>query len=253
MSIPLNLRSDLTFQNRYISFLGHGVLCLFMTFLSTMSKAQVDQQFWMNYSVSVPTSTKWSYGGDVGVRGLVSNYDWSQILIRPAATYRINSTFSAQGAIALFKTLNRKDNNLTEFRIHQDFNVKWPRWDAVSPFFRLRFEQRFMFYDDLPTNLVPRLRLLAGATTEDIDFINERRPIYFQWIIESFINFDGSTVEQFINQARLHFAFGHKVAANVRYEIHYIWQRSRLFVSNGDGASQNVLRIRVFHRLNRKF
>lgn len=211
----------------------------------------VDQQFWMNYAVSVQTKTNWSYGGDIGIRGLFSNYDWNQFLIRPAATYRINSTFSAQGAMALFKTLKNKDNNLAEFRMHQEFNIKWPKWDIVAPFFRLRLEERFFFYQDLPNEFNLRLRFLVGATTKDLTFLSEKRPIYFQSILEAFVNIGNEeTIETFINQSRMHFAFGHKITASVRYEIHYIWQRSRLFFSDGNQSSQNIIRIRVFHRIS---
>ena len=33
----------------------------------------VDNQFWINYAVSIPINNKWSYGGDMGLRGFVSN------------------------------------------------------------------------------------------------------------------------------------------------------------------------------------
>ncbi len=218
-----------------------------------LGRAQVDQQFWMNYAVTVPTSTKWSYGGDIGIRGLFSNYDWSQVLIRPSATYRFNSTFSAQGAVAVFKTLNKKDNNLTEFRMHQDLNIRWPKWDAVSPFFRLRIEERFFFYQNISNDFNMRIRFLAGATSRDFVVFSEKRPVYFQTILEGFLRISaGGTIEQFINQSRMHFAFGQKLSSSVRYELHYIWQRSRLFRPEGNSASQNIFRIRVFHRINRK-
>ena len=158
MSIRSNLQNNLIRRSSQIQQLRRTLgVAIILICLGTTASTQVDQQFWMNYSVTVPTTTKWSYGGDVGLRGLFSNYDWSQFLIRPAATYRFNSTFSAQGAVAVFKTLNKKDNNLTEFRMHQDLNIRWPKWDVVSPFFRLRIEERFFFYQDLPNDFNMRI------------------------------------------------------------------------------------------------
>jgi len=34
--------------------------------------------------------------------------------------------FAVAGAVAWFRTANREYPNVNEFRIHQDFNIKWP-------------------------------------------------------------------------------------------------------------------------------
>jgi len=54
---------------------------------------QVDHQLWLDYNVNVPVNTRFSYGGDIGFRGFVSNIDWNQIYLRPQVRYRFNSTF----------------------------------------------------------------------------------------------------------------------------------------------------------------
>ena len=53
----------------------------------------VDHQLWINYSLTVPVTTNLSYGGDVGLRGLISNEEWNQFLIRPTVTYRVGVWF----------------------------------------------------------------------------------------------------------------------------------------------------------------
>lgn len=215
---------------------------------------EVDHQFWMNYTLKIPVSEKLSWGGDLGVRGLGSNRDWNQILIRPAVSYRFNRSVSIAGAMAWFGTLNNGDYNISEYRIHQDFNFKWPDLGIVAFFYRVRIEERFFFYQsDIDNAFKVRLRALVGMETADITLLSSKRPIYFQVLFEGFRTADKEeAVEVFINQSRLHFALGHRVLPNFRYELHYIAQRSRLFNEDGTQSAQNLYRIRLFHSLKGK-
>ena len=210
----------------------------------------VDRQIWMNYALTVPVSEKFSYGGDVGYRWDISGLDWNQLLIRPTANYRFNSTFRVAGALALFQTFNRSSNNLSEFRIHQDFNVNWPDFKVVRFFSRFRAEQRFFYYQNLPNSFNVRLRFLGGAQSKDLTFLGPRRPIYFKFLFEGFVTLNRKKdTELFINNTRTHFAFGHKLSRAWRYEVHYIRQGSRILSSDGFKISQDVFRLRVFHTL----
>ena len=214
----------------------------------------VDHQLWMNYALTVPINEEWTYGGDVGIRGLFSNYDWNQILIRPNVNYRINYVFSVSPAIGWFGTFNRSVGNLSELRFHQDFNVKWPDLGFAEFFYRLRVEQRWFFYQDpeIKNAFNWRFRALIGIETADIKLFGPTRPIYFQVLLEGFSSMEENAPEIFVDQARLHFAIGHRISQNLRYELYYIRQGSRLFARDGIDVSQNLYRLRLFHRLAKK-
>lgn len=229
-----------------------ATLLLFLA-ISPDARAQeedVDYQLWLNYALTVQASQKLSYGGDVGLRGFVSNKDWNQILIRPTVTYRFNYTFSAAGAIAWFGTFNDEVENVNEFRIHQDFNVKWPDFGFIEFFYRLRIEERWFFYESLPNDFNVRLRYLIGVESADINLFGPKKPIYFQLIYEGFktVN-DESAYDVFINQARFHMAVGQRISNRFRYELHYIRQASREFSDDGLNLSQNIFRIRTFYTI----
>ncbi len=230
------------------------ILVIVILFYSLSGKSQnVDNQLWINYGLTIPANKNLSYGGDIGIRGLISNQKWNQILIRPTATYRWNQTFAAAGAVALFSTFNVDDENVYEFRIHQDFNVNWPNLSVLELFYRLRIEERFFFYESLPNSFNIRVRLLAGLETQDFRLGEGKRPFYFQIMFEGFRTVaDDSSYEVFVNQTRADFSFGHRLSNSFRYEIHYIRQSSRLFADDGLETSQNILRIRLFHRLPMK-
>ncbi len=230
------------------------ILAIAFLFFSLSGRAQdVDNQLWINYALTVPVSTNFSYGGDIGVRGLVSNQDWNQLLIRPTATYRFNQTVGVAGAVALFSTFNRDVKNLYEFRIHQDLNIRGPDLSVLSLFYRLRIEERFFFYENLPNDFNVRVRYLIGIESQDFTFLGSKRPIYFQAIWEGFKTLgDESAYQIFINSVRIHFAFGHRISNKFRYELHYITQRSRQFSDSGLETTQNIYRIRLFHRIDKK-
>jgi len=130
--------------------------------------AQIDRQIWLNYSLNMPVSEKFSYGADAGYRWDISGLQWNQLLIRPTANYRFNRTLRIAGALALFQTFNRNSNNLSEFRIHQDLNVNLANFNFVRLFGRFRAEQRFFYYQNLPSAFNVRLRFLGGAQTQDL-------------------------------------------------------------------------------------
>lgn len=215
---------------------------------------EVDNQFWINYAVSIPINNKWSYGGDMGLRGFISNYNWNQILIRPNVTYKLNSIFSVSPAIAWFSTINKDIGNVNEFRIHQDVTARWPDLGFIEFFYRVRVEERFFFFEDdqIENRFNVRLRGLIGVETNDIYLFNAKRPIYFQSIYEGFITLERSAEEVFVNQTRFHLAFGHRLSNKFRYELHYIRQGSRLYVDDGININQNIYRVRLFHSIQKK-
>ena len=213
---------------------------------------RTDHQLWMNYAVNIPLNSKFRVGGDAGLRGLISNQEWNQVLLRPTATYAINETFSFAAALAWFTTLYRDDINSHEFRLHQDVNISWPDLNIVHFFSRIRLEQRWFFYENLDDSFDLRLRYLAGAESRDFTLFKWKRPFYIQVIYEGFQTLDNNSVEVFINRTRFHAAFGNRISKRFRFEFHFISQSSRQFIEDSFSTGQYIYRIRLFHRIERK-
>ena len=234
-------------------FIRISILVLFCGPLIPL-KAQnetIDNQLWMDYSLSYEKSSKLSLGGDMGFRGLISNYDWNQFYIRPAITFRSKYALSFTGAIAYFHTDNKSLPNINEFRVHEQIKFKWPDLGMVELFYRIRLEQRFFQYsDDIDSEFNSRLRLLFGIESRDFNWLGSKSPIYFVGTLEVFKTLgEENSSETFINQFRFDFAFGHRISNKFRYEIHYIAQQSKLFRRDGSEAFQNILRVRFLHNV----
>jgi hypothetical protein len=237
---------------------GSRVLVLSIVFVLFGGKyecrsQEVDNQLWINYALSAPINAHLTLGGDVGVRGLVSNEDWNQLLFRPTLTYRFNQTWGVSVAVANFSTLNKDETNTYEFRTIQDLNLYWPNFSFISFLSRVRIEQRWFYYEDLPNDFKVRVRYQLGARSPDFLLFGGKKPFYVQGSWEGFRTLaNESAVEVFIDRSRIDLSFGHRVSASFRYEIHYISQRSRQFTDSGLEVTQNIFRLRLFHRLQRK-
>jgi hypothetical protein len=239
------------FKIRLGNFLG-SLFLGFMSFQSPDLIAQdLDHQYWLNYALKVEVDDRWSWGGDTGFRSLVSNFDWYQALVRPAVNYQFKESASVGAAVAWFGTFNQSDISINELRLHQELNAKWPDLDVVHLFYRLRIEERFFFYQrDIPNEFRVRLRGLIGVRSRDLTWFGEKRPIYLESMLEGFKTIkDEEALEILINQARFHVAFGHRISRKFHYELHYIYQGSTLFASDGPDTSQNIFRLRLIHEL----
>ncbi|MEM9328368.1 MAG: DUF2490 domain-containing protein [Bacteroidota bacterium] len=228
------------------------IIWIFSSLLIVSAQDDVDFQLWTNYALTVPIkkTPRFTYGGDVGVRGVFSNQDWNQILVRPTVRWRFDQVWSVSAAVANFTTFNQTEANVYEYRTHQQVNVRWPDLGWVSFFYRVRLEQRWFFYPDLPDDYKGRFRYLIGLETQDFRLGEGKRPFYFRAMWEGFNTLnEEEAAEIFLNNARLHGAFGHRLSNAFRYELHFISQRSRLLVKDGLQATQNIFRIRFFHRL----
>jgi len=248
VSIPnaINVRTKITLFTLILS-------SLLATFALEVHSQAIDQQLWFDYILTIPGKNKFSYGGDVGIRGFYSNADWNQFYFRPTVRYRFNPIVGISGSLATFNTFNQINLDVHEFRITQDLNISWPDLNVLSLFYRVRLEQRFFFYEGGGNSQKLRGRLLLGAETRNFKWFSDKRSFFFQASWEGFQNPGSeSAYEIFINQVRMDAAFGHRLSKNIRYELHYIWQRSRLFSDSGLQTTQNIIRLRFYHKLVKK-
>jgi hypothetical protein len=208
-------------------------------------------QLWTDYNIKIPVSDKFGYGGDVGFRRFVTNYDWNQIYIRPRVTYRLTPDLQLAGGVAYFRTNFQNENRINEFRMFQDFVLVGPNLNYIIFSWRLRFEERFFNFKNLPNDWYIRARYMAIIGSKDIKIAREN--FYLQAMFEGFKPIiKQASNEIFIDQIRIMGIVGHRVNPYWRYELHYMLQNTRQFSENGFVANNHIIRIRVFHTLIKK-
>jgi hypothetical protein len=225
-------------------------------FCSYDSKAQsdeVDFQTWTDFTFTYVIKNRNNIGADLGIRGVVSKNDWNQFYFRPTYQYYFNKTIQAAGGVAIFATFSDVIDNTNEFRIFQEVNLAWPTFAFVNFYHRLRFEQRFFSYQgnesfglELPNDFEARTRYQLSLESLDIHLGKNNKPIFFTAAWELFYALNETAVEQFINNQRLLGGMGQRLGPNFRYEVQYIFQKSRRYYDEGLKTSEHLLRLRFF-------
>jgi hypothetical protein len=74
-----------------------------------------DFQTWSDIATIYKFADHWRYDGDQGLRGLLSNSDFTLLYFRPSVRYRAKSWFTIHGGIRFFQTFNaRRDQILSD-------------------------------------------------------------------------------------------------------------------------------------------
>lgn len=231
--------------------------CLILVFsffcsLELSAQEEVDNQTWSDITFMYYFSPKFSTGGDIGLRGIISGESWNQFYVRPNIRYRFTPWFNLTGGVGSFNTFESDVTNTYEFRLFQDANFRWPDFGPVEMFHRIRFEQRWFFYSEESIDNVfsSRGRYLLGIETIDFRLFSNRAQFYFKSMIEFFLQVGESSLERFVNQNRIHLGFGHRINRKWRYEVQYFRQGSRRNTEEGFKTSENIFRLRIFHSFN---
>jgi hypothetical protein len=209
---------------------------------------QIEFQTWFDITAFFNLGEKSAFGGDMGVRGIISSEDWNQYYIRPTFRYVFNPRLDIAGGAALFYTSNSLVTDLTEWRFFEEFHYSWPNFRYIGFNHRIRFEQRiFSYADEDPINFAnhfsTRLRYSLMIETIDMDILNQK--LYFMGGAEYFQR-QSSDAESLISNSRFLVILGHRVNQRLRYEIHYIYQKSRIFQDDGLKGSEHIIRLRLY-------
>jgi Protein of unknown function (DUF2490) len=213
----------------------------------------VDFQTWSDFKFTHIINQKSNIGGDFGFRGVVSRNNWNQIHIRPTYKYFFNKIIQAAGGAAIFATVSDDLLNTYEFRLFQEATLAWPSFEFVRFRNRFRLEERFFTYQEAPSfgaklsnDFKTRGRYQISLETMDIHFGNKNQPLYFLVAWEFFYDLNDVAIDRFINNQRTVGGFGHRLNSRFRYEVLYIYQRSRQFDIDGLKTTEHILRLRLF-------
>ena len=87
---------------------------------------------------------------------------------------------------------------------------------------------------------------MLRARTTNFKLIGKKKGYYVKVMWEAFVPFHESTAEVFINNQRYYAAIGYQLSDRFRYELFYIWQKSRRFSDDGFQTSVKIIQLRLF-------
>ena len=147
------------------------------TTIAQLCNNKVDFQTWSDSTLTYFKTQRLSFGGDAGLRGIVSSKDWNFLYVRPTINYTLGAMLKVSGGIGSFNTFNKKLSSTYELRFFQGAHVSWPDIGWIDFYHRFRFEERFFFYKNINNDFSFRGRYLIRARTINFKLIGEKKCI----------------------------------------------------------------------------
>jgi hypothetical protein len=211
-------------------------------------------QTWSDIATIYKISDNWRYDGDQGVRGLLSQNDFTLLYFRPSVRYRARPWFTVHGGVRFFKTFFDDYDDTFEIGPWQGLRFVWPEIGsyAVSHYFRL--EERMIWTEgdnDFNFNLRGRYQFGLRSPTYDLLFENG---LYLMGTVELFWNLEDNFFDKFANRIRWDFGAGTKISDAWRIQLHYVLQDGRAIEDDifrdPFSSEEHILRVRLFYTFN---
>lgn len=177
------------------------------------SAASQDSRFtefhtWSDVTTIYNFSARFRYDGDYGIRGLLTDRNWTQIYFRPSVRYRVRPWLSLHGGAALFYSFFNDVEDLPELRPWVGLRMPWPRIGGFvfSHYFRLELREFFLTGDD-EWETVLRGRYQLQVRSPDFD-IGAAKRLYVQTSVEVFEDLNSSITNTFGDRFRYNIGIG---------------------------------------------
>ena len=116
------------FRNRprYRFWINITIIVFISIIALAKSGESSDFYTWSDIATIYKFSDNWRYDGDQGIRGLLSQSDFTLLYFRPSVRYRAKSWFTVHGGIRFFKTFFDDGDDTFEIGPWQGLRFVWP-------------------------------------------------------------------------------------------------------------------------------
>jgi hypothetical protein len=244
----------------YSSVLDRARFCALLIALMTLcmlpARAQTpefnDFHTWADLATIKDFSERFRYDGDYGVRGLLTDGDWTQVYLRPSVRYRAKSWMTLHGGLGLFYSFFDEED-LPELRpwIGARFAARTSSDWVISNYLRLEYRAfHLKSEDDWDTSLRARWQLQARSP---LFKIASARNFYGLVSIEPFFTLYSNDREAFGDRFRFNMGIGRPMTERLRAEINYLFHKVRLPDEGGSlEVDDHVIRLRLFYTIGKR-
>ena len=202
-------------------------------------------QTWSDLATIYKFADNWRYDGDQGMRGVLSQSDFTLLYFRPSLRYRVNPWVTVHGGVRFFQTIFDDDEDTFEVGPWQGLRIVWPMIGKYAISHYLRFEERMIWQtgDESDFDFTLRSRYQLGARSPNYDILL-KNGIYLTGSIEAFSDIETPI---FVNRLRYDVGAGTKLNDAWRVELHYLLQQGRRSAAAAFTADEHILRLRLFY------
>lgn len=225
-------------------------LCTYLTLCGSASAQNPQfEEFhtWTDIATIKNFSDRFRYDGDYGIRGFLTDDDWTLVYLRPSVRYRAKPWLTLHGGAALFYNFFSGED-LPEIRpfIGARFANRLDSGWTVSNYLRLEY-RAFHFKNPSEWEGAFRGRWQIQAVTPRFA-IGSARDFYGIGSVEPFFDFGDDTVGAFGDRYRINFGIGRQFGDRLRAELNYLFHQIRVPEEGGAlDLDDHVLRLRFFY------
>lgn len=206
---------------------------------------------WTDVATIYNFSERFRYDGDYGLRGVLTDSDWSLLYLRPSVRYRARPWLTLHGGAGLFYNFFSGED-LPEIRPWVGVRLKGPRPGGftISNYFRLEY-RAFYLKSKSEWDAGLRGRWQVQATSPRFA-IGSAEEFYGLASIEPFFEIGSSVAGSFGDRFRINAGLGRQFNDGLRVELNYLFHKIRLPDESGElEVDDHVLRLRFFYSFNR--
>ena len=236
-------------------FVAFALACVVLLLVVNTSVAQIPEfgefHTWTDLATIYNLGHGFRYDGDYGIRGLLTDPNWTLIYLRPSVRYNAKDWLLLHGGFALFYNFFKDVEDLPELRPWIGVRFVGPRPGGYTITNYIRLEGR-MFYlkDEDRWDKSLRGRWQIQVVTPDFA-IGKREPFYGIASVEPFFDLGPTTEVVLASRYRFNIGLGHRLARGLRAEVNYVFHKAR--VADGDtdfDFDDHIVRLRFFWVIN---
>ena len=205
---------------------------------------------WTDLATIYDFSDRFRYDGDYGLRGLISDPEWTLLYVRPSVRYRPRAWVSLHGGVGLFYNFLDGDD-LPELRPWLGVRFVGPTPGGFTFSNYLRLEMRAFYLKsegEWDVGLRGRWQLQVTSPAFRIGSWNDFDALAS---IEPFLDLDSPTKEVLGDQFRVNLGIRKWLTPALRLGLNYLFHNVR--VADGDSEfdfDDHVARLRFTYRFN---
>ena len=205
---------------------------------------------WTDVATIYNFSDQFRYDGDYGLRGLLTDKNWTLLYLRPSVRYRAKPWMTLHGGAALFYNFFPEED-LPELRPWVGARFVGPRPGGFTISNYLRLELRAFYLkgkSEWDAGLRFRWQLQVVSPRFRIGSLEE---FYGLASIEPFIDGSSGIEGTFGDRFRYNMGIGKQVTPGLRIDLNYLFHRVRVTDAGGDlTLDDHVIRLRFFYSFN---
>jgi hypothetical protein len=205
---------------------------------------------WTDLATIKNFNERFRYDGDYGVRGLITDGDWTLVYLRPSVRYKAKPWMTLHGDAALFYNFFDGDD-LPELRPWVGIRLPYrlPSGWVISNYFRLEYRAFYLKREsEWDGSFRGRWQLQATSPRFDIGSASD---FYGLVSVEPFFTFGASSDDTFGDRFRFNLGLGRQFNSRLRAELNYVFHKVRLPEEGGSlDFDDHVVRLRFFYSIN---